>query len=169
MRKDIYEYVKELQNEGVKINYAKVAQTFNCDYRTVKRYTENPNIEPQRKPKPSKLDEYKEIIIEKLNLQCSYTAIYEFIRKKGYTGHYTILAAFCHKYDAEQLKKAIIRFETAPGLQAQVDWKEEMTLHTKDGEAVTFNIFLAKGEASAKEKGYIDISDVEALLGVSNG
>jgi prevent-host-death family protein len=28
---------------------------------------------------------------------------------------------------------------------------------------------LAKGEASAKEKGYIDISEVEALLGVGNG
>ena len=28
---------------------------------------------------------------------------------------------------------------------------------------------LAKGEASAKKKGYIDISEVEALLGVSNG
>ena len=28
---------------------------------------------------------------------------------------------------------------------------------------------LAKGEASAKGKGYIDISEVEALLGVSNG
>ena len=28
---------------------------------------------------------------------------------------------------------------------------------------------LAKGEASAHEKGYIDIADVEAMLGVSNG
>ena len=28
---------------------------------------------------------------------------------------------------------------------------------------------LAKGEASAKEIGYIDISEVEALLGVANG
>jgi len=28
---------------------------------------------------------------------------------------------------------------------------------------------LAKGEASAKEKGYIDISEGEALLGVNNG
>ena len=28
---------------------------------------------------------------------------------------------------------------------------------------------LAKGEASAIEKGYVDISEVEALLGVSNG
>lgn len=28
---------------------------------------------------------------------------------------------------------------------------------------------LAKGEVSAKEKGYIDISEVEALLGVNNG
>ena len=28
---------------------------------------------------------------------------------------------------------------------------------------------IAKGEASAREKGYIDIADVEAMLGVSNG
>ena len=28
---------------------------------------------------------------------------------------------------------------------------------------------LTKGDASAREKGYIDISDVEALLGVSDG
>lgn len=28
---------------------------------------------------------------------------------------------------------------------------------------------LAKGEASAKEQGYLDISDVEELLGVKNG
>ena len=28
---------------------------------------------------------------------------------------------------------------------------------------------FAKGEVSAKEKGYIDISEVEALLGVANG
>lgn len=28
---------------------------------------------------------------------------------------------------------------------------------------------LAKGESSAREKGYIDLSDVEALLGVVNG
>ena len=28
---------------------------------------------------------------------------------------------------------------------------------------------LAKGESSAKEKGYVDISEVEELLGVGNG
>ena len=28
---------------------------------------------------------------------------------------------------------------------------------------------LAKGEASAREKGYIDIADVETMLGVANG
>ena len=28
---------------------------------------------------------------------------------------------------------------------------------------------LAKGEASAKEKGYLDFSEVEALLGGNNG
>lgn len=156
MRKDIYEYVKELQKEGAKINYAQVAEVFNCDYRTVKRYAENPYTKPVRAPKPSKLDEYREIIIEKLDRHCTRYSIYEFIKELGYTGHYTILADFCRKYVQDQTKKATIRFETNPGLQAQVDWKEEMTLHTRDGEPITFNIFLMLLGFSRKK--YIELT-----------
>ena len=42
----------------------------------------------------------------------------------------------------EQIKKATIRFETVPGLQAQVDWKESMRLVNKYGEVFEINIFL---------------------------
>lgn len=142
MRKDIYEYVKELQKEGAKINYAKVAAVFDCDYRTVKRYAEQPDARPERAQKPSKLDGYKELIMEKVDAQCTYYSIYEFIRKQGYTGKYSILADFCRRHSEEQKKRATIRFETTPGLQGQVDWKEEMTLKTRSGESITFNIFL---------------------------
>ena len=41
----------------------------------------------------------------------------------------------------EQIKKATIRFETNPGLQAQVDWKETMTLKNREGKKFTINIF----------------------------
>jgi len=142
MRKDIYEYVKELQKDGTKINYARVAEIFGCDYRTVKRYAEHPEVRPERAHKPSKLDEYKDIIIEKVDGHCTYYSIYEFIKKLGYTGRYSILAEFCRKHAEEQQKKATIRFETQPGIQGQVDWKEEMTLHTRQGVPITFNIFL---------------------------
>lgn len=40
MRKDIYERMKIMKQEGVKPNYAEIARRWNCDYRTVKRYFE---------------------------------------------------------------------------------------------------------------------------------
>lgn len=39
-------------------------------------------------------------------------------------------------------KNATIRFETSPGIQAQVDWKESLKLETKTGKTIKFNIFL---------------------------
>ena len=143
MRKDIYERIKILKMDDIKPNFAELAKTWGCDYRTAKKYYyQDSNNPPIRKQIPSKLDPFKEIIIDKINLCCSITSIYGFIQKKGYKGKYTILRDFCSLYKLEQIKKATIRFETNPGLQAQVDWKETMTLHTKSGEAITFNIFL---------------------------
>ena len=40
MRKDILEYVRQEKGKGIKINYAKVARQYGCDYRTVKKYYE---------------------------------------------------------------------------------------------------------------------------------
>lgn len=142
MRKDILEYVRQEKGKGIKINYAKVARQYGCDYRTVKKYYENDYKPKERKQRESKLDGYKEIICEKLDNQCNYYSIYEYLKKKGYDGKYSILAAYCKSHVDEEKKKATVRFETNPGLQAQVDWKEEMTLHTRNGEAVTFNIYL---------------------------
>lgn len=143
MRKDIYERIQILKMDDIKPNFAELAKTWGCDYRTAKKYYyEESNKPPIRKKIPSKLDQFKEIINEKLKLCCSYKSIYKFIQKKGYKGKYTILRNYCDLYKTDQLKKATIRFETNPGLQAQVDWKETMTLHTKSGESITFNIFL---------------------------
>ena len=143
MRKEVRDFVKELQKDGLKISYAKVARRFNCDYRTVKRYCEEEQTEKKpRKLKASKLDPYKSFIEEKADSCCSYYSIYLLIQKRGYTGKYSILANYCRKYRELQTKKATIRFETTPGLQGQVDWKEDMTLHTRSGEAITIQIFL---------------------------
>ena len=54
----------------------------------------------------------------------------------------TILADFVRKHKDNEVKKATIRFETNPGLQAQVDWKEDMTLVNRAGEEFKINIFL---------------------------
>lgn len=53
-----------------------------------------------------------------------------------------MVADFVQKNRKEQLKKATIRYETAPGLQAQVDWKENLKMVSKNGEIFEVNIFL---------------------------
>lgn len=145
MRKDIYERIKIMKKESNDItpNFALLAKQYGCDYRTIKRYwCSDFNSPPEKKKKPSKLDDYKIIIQEKLKLGCKYSSIYYLIKKKGYTGKYTILRDYCNFYKIDETKKATIRFETNPGLQAQVDWKENMTLYSKAGEPYTINIFL---------------------------
>ncbi len=56
-------------------------------------------------------------------------AAYKFIQKKGYSGKYSTVAAFIKNHKNEEITKATIRFETAPGLQAQVDWKENILFY----------------------------------------
>ncbi|WP_234121782.1 hypothetical protein [Clostridium hydrogenum] len=69
-------------------------------------------------------------------------AVYKFIEKKGYAGKYSTVAAFVKKHEQVETQKATIRFETTPGLQAQVDWKENLTMINKNGEIFKINIFL---------------------------
>ena len=139
--------MKIMKQEGVKPNYAELARRWNCDYRTVKRYFEEDVVPIRKPPKPSKLDPYKQIIEDKVYLGCTASSIYHFIIKPKpdgtkYEGKYTILRQYVKSIKVEGEQKATIRFETNPGLQAQVDWKEKMKLISKQGEVFEINIFL---------------------------
>ena len=135
--------------KGIKPNYAELGRQFNCDPRTVKKYYEagkENELERlknrQQTRKASKLDPFKEIIDEKIELGCTAMAIFKYIEKKGYEGKYTILREYCKNKKQNETKKATIRVETNPGIAAQVDWKEDMIMHDKFGRTYQFNIFL---------------------------
>lgn len=129
------------------LNKAELARRFNCDPRTVDRYIKIANGELKPKERThtykSKLDDYKETIINKVdNYGCTAMSVYKFIQKKGYTGKYSIVADFVSKHKDNEIKKATIRFETNPGLQGQVDWKEDLRLVNRKGDEFKVNIFL---------------------------
>ena len=63
-------------------------------------------------------------------------------QEHGYTGSYSTIKRYIHNLNIEKQRDAVIRFETNPGIQAQVDWKESLKFKTKDGETIKFNIFL---------------------------
>lgn len=147
MRIDVREGVKKYLMDKIKPNFKQLSKQYGCDYRTVKRYYELGKINqlPTRRKlnqQVSKLDPFKAIIDEKLELGCSAMAIFKFIEKKGFEGKYTIVRDYCKKTKIEKQQKATIRVEYHPGIAAQVDWKEDMKLISKNGEVFTFNIFL---------------------------
>ncbi|EOE6605079.1 IS21 family transposase, partial [Listeria monocytogenes] len=115
---------------------------------TVKRYYEaglKGDLDKLRERKPSVpplLHGFEEIIRDKLELNCSAASIFYFLGKKGYKGSYTTIKRYCRKYREEKVQKATIRIETTPGLSAQVDWKENVKMVSRDGEVFYFNIFL---------------------------
>jgi transposase len=145
MRQDIKEEVHFYIMNDIQPNFAKLARQFNCDPRTAKRYYEmglNPPEKTDKNKRPSKLDPFKDIITDKLELGCTAMAIFKFIQKKGFDGGYTIVREFCQKHKLEKTRKATIRVETNPGVAGQVDWKEDMVLHDKFGNSYKFNLFL---------------------------
>ena len=116
MRKDII--VEKLILGGKKLNKSALARQYGCCWRTIDRRI-NPdkyNFEKKKKIYTSKLDEYKNIIDEKIeNTNIPSTGIYFLLKTK-----YGIV----NKYVSLKKKKIIdsltIRFETIKGYQAQV-------------------------------------------------
>ena len=89
MRKDVYEGVRFFMINDIKPNFNELGRQYNCDPRTVKKYylegSENSVKKDKDKPKrPSKLDPFKEIIDQKLELNCSAMAIFKFLKKIGW-------------------------------------------------------------------------------------
>ena len=77
-----------------------------------------------RTPHPAKLEPYKAIITTRLTTypELSAVRLFEECRAAGYPGGLTQLKAFVRQVRPRPELEPVIRFETAPGVQAQVDF-----------------------------------------------
>jgi len=76
-----------------------------------------------RLPSKSKLDEFKSYIDKRLNeYNLSATRLYDEVKHNGYTGRYSLLASYVKEKKKSLKNSAVMRFETMPGEQSQVDW-----------------------------------------------
>ena len=107
------------------------AKILNISRNTVKRLldmTEPPVY--RRTEYSSKIDEYKELIIEWRCDPYNYngTRIFRELKERGYTGSIGPIYRFLGKVDEDVgshiSKKATVRHESPPGDQAQFDWTE---------------------------------------------
>ena len=138
MRQDVAnELARIMKKDVMLLNKSELARRLGCNRRTVDRYikAEVNGLPPKPKREyQSKIDSYKSTIIDKVDTcGASAMAVYKFIQKKGYTGGYGLISNFVRKHKKSEQQKATIRFETTPGLQAQVDWKEAVKMISRQG------------------------------------
>lgn len=148
MRKDVKDYIITMKIKGNKsIVLAEVARQFDCDYRTVKKYYyERDQEKKKRAPRniKKKLDGFEDIIETKVLAKAPAIAIYSVLKDSyGYTGKYSTVKSFVHNLKKDKQKEVTVHFETEPGKQCQIDWKEELELTSKYGEVYVVNIFLS--------------------------
>lgn len=132
---------------GIKPNYAALGRKYGMDYRTVKKYHEGYSGKPKTRNKSSKLDQFEAEIADKLKIKrVTVRGIYEFmVNRYGIDtiGSYTNFMAYVKKHNLVQSNKSEghPRVETMPGVQAQVDWKEDISMVSKYGEIFVINVF----------------------------
>ncbi len=113
-----------LQAEGK--TQMEIAEILGVTDRTVRNYLTK---EPRERIKPvrvSKLDPYKEYLRRRVedNPGINGELVFESLRKMGYTGKRSVLKDYLTKLRRDCYQLAVVRYETEPGFQAQVDWVE---------------------------------------------
>jgi transposase len=117
------------------LSKADIARRLGINVRTIRRWIaageldrdldEPPRYTP-RPPRPTKLDPYREIVRTRLAdyPELSAVRLFEEVRTAGYTGGYGQVRDYVRRVRPAPAPEPVVRFETAPGHQAQVDFAE---------------------------------------------
>ena len=133
--------IKHMQKQGVP--KTRIARELGVSRETVRKaVSEDGHPEGKRQSRGSILDPYKEYINQRLEkYDLTATRLLREIKEQGYTGSYTILKDYVRQVKGARPKPAfklwkslskkslrnpfsVVRFETAPGEQAQMDWSD---------------------------------------------
>ena len=118
--------VKEIyEMKGAGRSIRGIAEDLGVARNTVRRYLKSPEaMRPrQRARRTSKLDSYTEYVDRRLDdgLE-NCVVLHRELQALGYDGGYSILKSYVSPRRRRRQPEATMRFETAPGEQAQVDW-----------------------------------------------
>jgi transposase len=115
--------MRNLKQQG--LSNTKIAEYLNVDRKTVYNNLkkEHTPVYKRNKLPESKLAPYEDYInkrLKKYNLTAK--RILKEITSQGYTGSYSVLSEFVSSQKKIIRNSAVLRFETMPGEQSQVDW-----------------------------------------------
>lgn len=135
---------------NMKPNYSALQRKYGIDRHTIKKYYVNDGIKyKERKPKVSKYDNYEKEILEIMKEpEITIRALYQYLVDKYGSLEFTYsgLKSFTLRKGIKRKGRTTevhVRYETKPGEQLQVDWKEYIEIVSSLGEIFKFNIFGA--------------------------
>ncbi|ONK24707.1 IS21 family transposase [Siminovitchia sp. FSL H7-0308] len=168
-----------MESLKMKINKSRLARDMGVDRRTVDKYLKG-YMPKNFRERTSKIDEYYDVISLLLSteskqvfyykrvlwqylkdnhgLKCSQSTFRAYISKKP---------EFQRYFEAGKRKSAeseVIRFETSPAEQAQLDWKENIRYITKDGETIYVNVCVLLLSYSRFRTYYLSVSKSQSVL-----
>ncbi|MBX3709914.1 MAG: IS21 family transposase [Gammaproteobacteria bacterium] len=121
--------VKILFRQGKSIR--EISKTLHISRNTVRRYLrreEKPNYKMRRVQKPIKLAPFHDYLKNRVKDAHPHwlpaTVLFQEIHEQGYDGGMTVLRAYLRTLKPIKEADPVVRFETRPGQQMQVDWIE---------------------------------------------
>ena len=139
-----------LKQMNIKPNFSELARIYDMDRHTVAKYWREGGIKKvERKPRKSILDKYSDEITRLFEKPGVHKrAAYEYLLDRygeDNIGTYNNFKYYTWKRDMKPQKtvKPHVRYETRPGQQLQVDWKENLRMTTIHGEVIEFNLMTS--------------------------
>ena len=148
-RQKIRGVYEEMRAMDIKPNFSAVARQYNIDRHTAAKYWNDDLNKDTLPDRPSKLDAYFEEIKEKAeNTVCTKMALFHYFQNKYGKEVFTNYSTCAHYLQRKELQRKVemkvhVRYETPPGNQLQVDWKENLQTILKSGEVIEYNLFVA--------------------------
>ena len=166
LKKGDVKMIKKFLKQGM--SKSAIAKKLGLSRETVRKYAKKPDgyIPVMSKSiQETAVDKYLPNIMKMLqtakeeNVHIPTTVIYEDIQKLGYKGSLRWLQEIIQRYELRERakKEKLIRFETAPGVQMQIDWIE----FPKD----KLSAFVATmGYSRASYVEYVENEKIETLI-----
>jgi len=157
-----------------KMNITAIARRVGLDRKTVRKYIMAGSDQPKYSPRPQKpsvLDPFKDHVKHRLEeYDLSSVRLLEELQSMGYTGGYTILKDFTRPLKKSKAVQAVCRYETASGMQAQVDWGNAGPLEMDGGAGRAYAFVMVLGYSRAKYLEYtLDTTTVTFIRCHLNG
>ncbi len=164
--------IKELAQEQEittgKVNISSLSQQTGYDRKTIRKYlTQCKSLDDlHRKQRESKLDPFKEHLRERLEQfpRLSSVRLLEEIQSQGYTGKETILKDYLRGVRPNPVTLAEIRYETKPGVQAQVDWSDCIYVIPDGNRRKTYCFSMILGYSRMRYVEFCTTTDLNTFL-----